>query len=85
MRYGDRNRETDGMNIKDCAAIVTGGASGLGKATAQMLAEAGARAEMSTACPVAAESLRRAPVTQCFVAVTWAAAIKACMLSSARP
>ena len=31
------------MNIKDCAAIVTGGASGLGKATAQMLAEAGAR------------------------------------------
>ncbi len=31
------------MNIKDIAAIVTGGASGLGAATARALAEAGAR------------------------------------------
>jgi NAD(P)-dependent dehydrogenase (short-subunit alcohol dehydrogenase family) len=31
------------MNISGCAAIVTGGASGLGEATARMLAAAGAR------------------------------------------
>jgi NAD(P)-dependent dehydrogenase (short-subunit alcohol dehydrogenase family) len=31
------------MDIKDCSAIVTGGASGLGAATAQMLAAAGAK------------------------------------------
>lgn len=31
------------MDIKDVAAIVTGGASGLGQATARMLAEAGAK------------------------------------------
>ena len=38
-----RNKDATTMDIRDVAAIVTGGASGLGNATARMLAGAGAK------------------------------------------
>src|SRR5690349_20855035 len=47
------------MDIKNCAAIITGGASGMGAATAKLLNQAGAKVALFDINKSAAESIAR--------------------------
>lgn len=47
------------MEIKNCSAIVTGGASGMGAATAKMLAKQGAKVALLDVNPIAVEAMAK--------------------------